>query len=189
MKDQLTDEQIDAVLKSLNEAITTGPWDKSNFLKAVGKNITQIRDDFLKKIGRDPAAEQASIEAASKAWQQGEQQEVYISLYSANGSDLANWERIIINLPRQSISRPIYALEEDLVNVIRHKDNKVNEGYVAIRIKKTNILELGQDKTSYDKFGKELLNLKDKTILLENITRFVHSSGVYHLEKNRLVKE
>lgn len=188
MKDQLTDEQISSVIKTLNEAIEKGPWDKSNFLRVIGKNLTGIRDDFLEKSGAGATLSKAKAEAAQQAITSGEQQEIFVSLYSVNGSDLFTWERIIANLPRQMISRPIYANEEDVQNSIKQKENKVNEGYVGIYVKKTDILVLHQDKTAFDKLGKELLNLKDKTLFLENITRFVHATGVYRFERNRLVK-
>nr|3FXD_A Chain A, Protein IcmQ [Legionella pneumophila str. Corby]3FXD_C Chain C, Protein IcmQ [Legionella pneumophila str. Corby] len=56
MKDQLSDEQKETILKALNDAIEKGPWDKSNFLRVIGKKLIAIRDRFLKRIG---AASQA----------------------------------------------------------------------------------------------------------------------------------
>ena len=46
MKNELTDQQIAAILKVLDEAIEQGPWDASNFLKVIGKNLREARDQF-----------------------------------------------------------------------------------------------------------------------------------------------
>ena len=117
------------------------------------------------------------------------QQEVYVSLYTTGGSVLQTWERVIANLPRQIISRPVYANEEDLQRVIKSKENPVNEAFVAIYINQSDILSVAADKIPLDRFGKPLMMLKDKAINLLNISRFVHSSGVYTLQKGRLVKK
>ena len=86
------------------------------------------------------------------------------------------------------ISRPIYADEEDVKAVLKTKENKQNEAYVAIYINQSDILPLPPDKASVDKLGKVLLSLKDKTLNLDNISRFVHLSGVYRYANGRLIK-
>lgn len=189
MKDKLTDEQSEAILKALNEAIENGPWDQSNFLKVIGKNLNEIRDGFLNQLGaRSQSQLKAESHLASRIALRSGQQEVYVSLYSADGSNIQSWERIVANLPRQMISRPIYADEEDVKAALKIKENKVNEAYVAIFISQADILQLSSDKTSFDKLGKVLLSLKDKTINLDNISRFVHHTGVYNYDRGHLIK-
>ncbi|MBA2652765.1 MAG: Dot/Icm secretion system protein IcmQ [Tatlockia sp.] len=190
MKNELTKQQSDAILQALNEAIETGPWDESNFLRALGKNLRGIRDDFANQMNsRDDLAKSTrELAATTLSTQRESQQEVYIALYSSEGNNLQSWERILTNLPRQIISRPIYADEAEVLYSIKSKENKVNEAYVAIYISQTDILKLHQDKIPLDKFGKPLLSLKDRTLNLENVTRFVHLSGTYNYVKGRLVK-
>jgi intracellular multiplication protein IcmQ len=72
---------------------------------------------------------------------------------------------------------------------IKSKQNRFNEAYVAIYVNQTDILTVDSDKIPLDKFGKPLLSLKNRSLCLDNITRFVHLSGVYHYRKGRLVKE
>lgn len=189
MKDEITDDEAQALLKSLNDLLDKGQWDKSNFLKMIGKNITEIRDDLADKLGA-VSREQLKAEAhnAKQSALRSGQTEVYISLYSAKGSDLATWERIVANLPRQMISRPIYANEPDIKNIIKHKENQMNEAYVALYVNASDILQLPPDKVVQDKLGAELMNLKDRTIFIENISRFVHLTGIYQLDHGRLVK-
>jgi len=189
MKDQLSDEQNEAILKALNDAIEKGPWEQSNFLKVIGKNLTEIRDNFLNQLGASSQAQlKAESHLANRIALRSGQQEIYISLYSSDGANLQSWERIVANLPRQMISRPIYADEENLKALLKTKENKQNEAYVAIYINQSDILSLGIDKTAIDKLGKTLLNLKDKTLNLDNISRFVHASGIYRFSHGRLLK-
>ncbi|KTD65868.1 Dot/Icm secretion system protein IcmQ [Legionella shakespearei] len=189
MKDRLSDEQNEAILKALNDAIEKGPWEKSNFLKVIGKNLTDVRDDFLNQLGASSHAQlKAESHLANRIALRSGQQEIYVSLYSADGVNIQSWEKIVINLPRQMISRPIYADEADIKAMLKTKENKQNEAYVAIYINQFDILPLSADKAPVDKLGKTLLSLKDKTLSLDNISRFVHVSGVYRYERGRLVK-
>ncbi|MGL5741194.1 MAG: Dot/Icm secretion system protein IcmQ [Legionella sp.] len=190
MKDLLTDKQNEAILKALDKAIENGPWDKSNFLRAIGKSLRDARENFAKKVNARSHA-QAKVESylSNRLALSSGQQEVYISLYSTDGTNMQSWERIIMNLPRQMISRPIYPDEEQLKALIKTKENKQNEAYVAIFINQTDIIPLHPDKVIKDKLGSALLTLKDKALNVENVSRFVHSSGVYQFTRCRLIKE
>ena len=189
MIDKLSDAQNEVILKALNDAIEKGPWEQTNFLKVLGKNLVEIRDNFLNQLGANNQA-QLKIESqlANRIALRSGQQEIYISLYSADGANLQSWEKIVTNLPKQMISRPIYADEEDVKAVIKTKENKKNEAYVAIYINQTDILALSSERSSIDKLGKPLLNIKDKTLNLDNLSRFIHSSGVYRYANGRLIK-
>ncbi|HHF7365763.1 TPA: Dot/Icm secretion system protein IcmQ [Legionella bozemanae] len=189
-KNTFTKEHNDAILKALDYAIQNGPWDKSNFLRSIGNRLIGIRDNFAKKINeRSQAQIQADAHLANRLALRSGQQEVFVSLYSSDGSNLQSWERIIANLPRQMISRPIYANEEQVQALIKSKENKQNEGYVAIYINETDIIHLSADKTLMDKLGSPLLTLKDRALNVDNITRFVHLSGHYKYSRGRLIKE
>jgi intracellular multiplication protein IcmQ len=189
MKDTFTKQQIQEIVKALDEAIADGPWDSSNFLKAIGKKLGDVREkliSYLQEQGID--SEALTFKAMNKMVLRANQQEVYVSVYSADGRVLSTWERILANLPRQIISRPIYAEEADVQAALKHKENKENEGYVVIYINASDILTLPEDKTPKDKFGKSLLTLKDKAIRLEDVVKFVHISGSYNYQNGRLTR-
>lgn len=189
MKNELTRKQTDEILQTLDKAIKTGPWTESNFLRVIGKKLTEIRDNFAGLLSShkeltNPVGETSEEEAARRTGQQ----EIFIALYSSEGSNLQSWERILANLPRQMIARPIYADEESASSLIRTKENKVNEAYVVVYIDKADIMAVQSDKIPLDKCGNPLLNLKDRSLNLNNITRFVHLSGTYTYTKGRLIK-
>lgn len=190
IKDKLSEEQSQAILKALDDAIEHGPWDKSNFLRVIGKNLQDIRDGFYSKttpLNHREAKIAANIAGRLKL--HNDQQEVFIALYSSDGANLQSWERIITNLPKQMISRPIYAAEDDVKNFIKTKDNKNNDAYASFYINPSDILMLPTEKTHLDKLGKSLLTLKDNALSLENFECFVHVSGEYQFEKGRLIKK
>lgn len=186
MKDELSESQTTAILKALDDTIANGPWNESNFLRVIGKNLQEIRDDLAKQIAN--SAENHLSTRQNQPVMKSGQQEVFISIYSAEGNLLQSWERIIANLPRQMISRPIYSEEENVTTLIKSKENKLNEAYVAIYVDQSDILMLNPDKIPLDRLGKPLLTIKDRSLNLDNLTRFVHLSGVYKYVKGKLVK-
>jgi intracellular multiplication protein IcmQ len=190
MKEILSDQQNEAILHALDEAISSGPWDQSNFLRAIGKNLTDIRENFVNQLDtRTRQQIKADTHLANRMALRSGQQEVFVSLYSADGTNLQSWEKIIANLPRQMISRPIYVSEEHVRDLIKTKENKQNEAYLCIYINQTDIIPLSADKTLSDRLGNAMLALKDKSLDLENISRFVHASGIYQFDRGRLLKE
>lgn len=190
MTDKLTDEQTQAILKVLDESIATGPWEASNFLRVIGKNLREIREKFASNLSEPEDLERMKIAtnlARTQALEENHQ-EIFISLYSVDGSNLQSWERILANLPRQIISRPIYPNEAGVKNLIKVKENKVNEAYVSIYINRADILQVAGDKIPLDKFGKPLLSIKDRALNMDHVNRFVHLSGTYDYIKGRLIK-
>lgn len=189
MNERLTDEQNQAILAALNKAIDEGPWSESNFLKAIGKNLVGMRDKFLAQVNaKTPEQSKEDTQAATRMALRSGQKLIFVSLYSADGSNMQSWEKIIINLPRQIISRPVYEFEENLQAALKTKENKTNEAYVAIYVNPQDILPLSADRASLDKLGTKLLSLKDKVLHVDNIVRFVHVSGVYEIKQGRLIK-
>ena len=189
MKDELSEQQTESILKALDDAIEHGPWDESNFLRVIGKNLREIRDVFANQLLL-PGQEKSKIVShlANRIALRSGQQEIFIALYSSDGTNLQSWERILMNLPKQMISRPVYASEDDINAIIRTKENKNNEAYVSMYISQNDILQISADRTPVDKLGKPLLSLKDKSLSLDNINRFVHASGIYQYSQGRLVK-
>lgn len=190
MNDKSTEEHAQTILKALDDAIDQGPWEESNFLRVIGKNLREIRQNFANTIGAGSEHNGVKKETirSMQPEQRADQQEVFIGLYSTEGNNLQAWERILANLPRQMISRPVYINEQDIKNLIKSKEKKINEAYVAIYINQNDILQMAADKAPTDRFGRPLLALKDRTLNLNNITRFVHLSGVYYYSKGRLIK-
>lgn len=190
MKDELTEEQAREILEALDGAISKGPWDESNFLRLFGKKLREMREEFVHEMTRTDLASKATRDAtlARRDLVRSEQRLVFIALYSAEGSNLLSWERIIANMSRQVLSRPIYSDEHDVQFMIKSKDNQLNEAYLAIYVNNQDVLTLAADKIAKDKFGKPLMTLKDRALSIDNIGYFVHNTHRYSYSKGRLIK-
>lgn len=188
-KNKLSEKQVHAILASLRELLERGPWNKSAFLRVLGKKIQKSYDDLAERAGR---AEQAKVHKTTEQKKTQEpsetQQEIFVALYASDGGNLESWEKILMNLPRQAISRPVYAEKKAIQNAFKERRNHLNEAYVVIYVMRDAILPTASDKTPKDRFGTELLTLKNKALLHENIIRFVHATGVYEYKKGRLIK-
>lgn len=188
-EDDLSKKKINAALEILDDLIDNEAWDESNFIRAIGKSLREIREEFVNEAQLGHEKIKVTSHIANRIALRSGQQQIYIALYSSEGSNLASWERILNNLPRQVISRPVYADENDIKAIIKTKENKMNEAYVAIYINQADILPVAADKAPVDKLGKSLLSLKDKTLNLDNVSFFVHETGIYHYTDGHLVKE
>lgn len=188
-EDNLTPEQIRSIQKAFDHAINNGPWQESNFLRTMGKRLEKIRDDFLLEIGQNPSSSDvAAKHAATQLAHRSGKKEIYIALYSSNGAQLSAWEKLIANLPRQLVSRPIYAEEKDIVDLIKSKSIPQNEAYICALIHEDDIKSVPEDKIPRDRLDHPLITVKDRAISLDDISRFVHISGTYQYLEGHLVK-
>ncbi|MCH9756818.1 MAG: Dot/Icm secretion system protein IcmQ [Gammaproteobacteria bacterium] len=189
-KNKISEEQITAVLSAFKEALEQGPWATSALLRVIGKKLQNIHDAFETNVGLEKKViSKKEDEHHSKKKPSETQQEVFVALYSSDGANIKSWEQILINLPRQMVSRPIYAEEEDIKRAIRERGKPINEGYVVIYVDQTNILSMPTDRTPKDRLGTALLTLKDKSLQADQIVCFVHVSGVYTYTRGRLIKD
>lgn len=189
MKTKLTDEQAQSILDALNEAVESGPWMASNFLRIIGNKLQVIRDDFAQKVTSSEFTNKNITQVISTSIGQDiEKIEVYIAIYSSKGADISSWESIIKSLPQHLITRPIYADEKDVRDRLRNSANQVNEAYVSVLIPASAVIKLPQEKARKDKLGMNLLTVRDNAINVNEITRFDHLSGRYDISNGRLVK-
>jgi intracellular multiplication protein IcmQ len=180
------------LLKSLEKAIKEGPWDESAYLSNIGKKLKEYHyrvKEALEGLETDDheKSSQAS-DLAHRIAQRAGQTEIFISLYNAQGNDLAKWAKLLMGLQAQAVSRPIYASEDDVRAVIRSKAHKQNEAYVVVYVDKDKIIQLAEDVLPRDKLNHVLLTLKDGAVKPQQVVRFMHASGRYVFKDNRLVR-
>lgn len=186
---QTVKQKAEALLKALNEAIADGAWDETNFISIVFKRLNAMRDALESQLAQlDEEPENSTSFLARQMAMQSTLKQVFVGLYSIEGVNLQAWERIVANLRRQMVSRPVYEKEEDIQAIIKTKDKKINEAYVSIYVDPQSILTLNRDKVPVDKLGKSMLVLKDNAINLENIDYFMHLSGKYRYIRGKLIK-
>lgn len=191
MIDNIQNTKREKVLEALDVALKKGPWDKTPFLSVIRKQLERIKDRFADETNPEKYISQEikeTVENTTPA--DADSQEIFISLYSSHGSDLALWEQALADIERYVISRPVYGNEKEVSAFIRSRPNPVNEAYAIARIRKTDVLtDLDVDKASADKLGGTLLHLKSRAVARNNIIRFVCFSGEYIYRKGILIKK
>lgn len=186
------------MLRALDSTIEKGPWDKSIFLGTIGKKLKDIRINFKNRLRfLDPGFEESNTEEVSTSspatnvtaaipQPTEDQVEAYVSLYNLDGKNMSKWEKILLSLDRQIVTRPIYATEQAARASIRAKTTRQNDAYAAFYLAKADIIPPKDGKAPLDRLGNPLLILKDTALKLSNITRFCHESGVYLFRNNSL---
>lgn len=177
-------EQAKIIQEALHRLANSPNFSHSTFLKIVQQQIQKISNEFDETIeqtylSEDYLEQEAAIDPNKQA--------VFISVYCSDGSKIDAWQRVIFNLPKQYISRPIYLREQDAQKAVKAKSQFLNEGYVAVLVDKKNIFSSESDFFNLqDKFGHELLTLKDRSVELSNIVFFWHNSKQYTFKNGNL---
>jgi len=178
------------ILKALNEAIEKGPWDQSNFFKAIGKKLVEIRNRFRNDLNLGVIEETGmSASVANRIAQRHGLIEVFILLYNADGSNIGKWESTINSVRAQIMNRPVYRDEALAKAALRGAINKQNEGYIAAYVRSEDILQFSPEKIPRDRWNNELLTIHESGVMLSNITRFIHLSGNYEVENGKLIRQ
>lgn len=184
----LSDEELKAnlaILKELDELLADGPWEHNLFFKGIGKKLKDARDHFVEEMGLE---KKIIAETPEQTQLSSNFQEVYISLYQAEGTNIAKWQTVVNSLAGFNITRPIYKNEDDIKNAIRNKSFKQNDAYAVMKIPKDAVLKPFNTPAT-DRLGHELVVLREGVVKLENITRFVHQSGEYEFRNHALHKK
>lgn len=180
------------VLKALNEAIEKGPWENSLFFKGIGKKLRDVRDRFQNEMGLAEFMDEGG-ESKKKdqnlAIENSKLATVYISLYQAEGSNLQKWGAVVNSLIAHTLSRPVYRNEADIQAMIRAKDYKMNDAYIAVKVKEEDIIKSTDEKPVVDRLGHELLLLREGALRLQNIIAFTHLSVKYHFSGGTLTRD
>ncbi len=175
------------LIKILDTAISEGKWDGGLFFQAAGKKLRDLRDRIKSETNID-VAQPITQATVSSVMKYSGLIDVYVSLYCAEGNNMVRWESVLATISRQAITRPIYKKEKDVRDVISAKDAKTNDAYIIAYVNENSITKTLSGKPLVDRFGHELLVLKENSIIVDNIAKFIHTSGEYTYEKGKLVK-
>jgi len=177
-------EEVETIQKMLQECLSLPEWQKSNYLKLTHQRLEEVSKELQEAIDRVTQQNTKIIQETST--EHPNQQLVYISIYSAIGKNIEAWERVLMNLPRQYVSRPTYLNERDAQYAARFKGNLQNEAYVAVWVNQSDII---QDLGLKDKFDRPLIGLKDRAVSLKNIEYLWNSSMLFKWTNNHLLMD
>lgn len=178
------------LIEILDEIIEKGHWEDTLFLQVTGKKLREFRERLKNELELPSAVqslESTHPHAHLSKQQTAQNHRVFILLYCSEGNNLKQWENVINSLESHSMTRPIYKNETDIQTVIRNKSNKQNDAYIALNISENDISPHFTTKISVDRYGNELIVLREGAIKLENIAHFMHISGYYIFQDGKLI--
>lgn len=186
----LSKEELETALEiiaAFDDAILKGPWEHNLFFKGIGKSLRELREKFIRDAGLEELFATENKEQIEEKSSE-DYTEVYVSLYQAEGANLNKWQIVVNSLAGYNVNRPIYQNEDDIQKAIRNKTFRQNDAYVAVKVRKEDIMPPITDKPPTDRNGYPLLTLREGAIKTENITRFSHMNGDYDFRNGVLTK-
>jgi Dot/Icm secretion system protein IcmQ len=179
---KILNEQLTQILRDL---LAVGDWEASLFLRTAYKKLEYLYKQAATLLELDSNDLQFQEEQNHLKARQG-YIKVFISIYQSDPHNLVKWENTLKNIREYSINRPIYRFEEYVQAMIRSKGS-FNEGYVVIFIQPTDIIPPYIGKVIQDRWGHELLTIRDNSLLSGNISEFVHESRRYEFRDGKLI--
>lgn len=159
----------------LREELQIG--DKFRFIRDRLTGLQQTVEEALRTI----KVEESNVKQAVGE----DEQLVYVYLFNAHGIDLPSWIKMLHPSVyyEHSVNRPIYAVKEHVEMVIRNKTNRIQHGYLEVAVKKTAIVQKGEDGLK-DNLGNPLLKIREGSLRPERLISFWHNGYQYTLDEN-----
>lgn len=177
----------DKVIKILRELLDTGDWNASLFLRTAYSKLQTFHQQALNLQSQFESKPITTTEEQHKSKLKQGFVPVYVSLYQTDPYNIIKWENTLKGISEYSINRPIYRTEDHIEEMIRAKQASPNEGYVVIYIKQTDIIPAHTGKLIEDRWGHELLTLRDHSLQPENIAEFAHQGRRYSFQNGKLL--
>ena len=173
------------LITAIDQLLTTGNWEDSLFLRANKKRFLALREKIIALNGQADSLLSQSVANKTIAW--GEHKRlIYILLHQTHGNQLSHWEQLLKGLIGQSAGRPIYSSEEHIKAVVRSKPYPSKEGYVVLVVDKQAILQPYSGHQVTDRFGYELLMLKENAVRFDSMVEFVNEDKRYRFHNGHL---
>lgn len=183
-------DQRQRLIQLVEEAITK---DEELRLKyQVGEKFRFVRDRLqaiLDRLKKDFALMEQEQQQKGQPISAEDETTVYVYLFNAHGLTLRSWLRMLGPKVFQeySVNRPIYLEKAYVEAVIKNKPQKAHHGYLAVVIKKKDIL---QAEGSKDGLGNPVAKIKEGSLRFEKLITFTHNEHVYTMDADgALVKQ
>lgn len=192
--DKETKQKYLRILRAFNKTINETDWGDTVFLNAIKQKLIDLKDKFKQEThltDEDLNLFEEETHPHNVIKRLAEHRgfiEIFILLYNADGLNMEKWKSIIQSIEKQAINRPIYQTEEQARLALRNATNKVNEAYLSVYIKEDELLDNSNVKSSSDRFGQKLVQIKENCLKPDNAHILVHKSGVYEYKNKKLVR-
>lgn len=174
----------DAIIHAIESLLQAYDWDSSLFLKSTIKPFRALKEDVL---GTRQALLQEQGEAEIPMYALlPDEEKVYVSLYQADGHNIAQWEAQLASLDAYMVGRPVYKNEADIQKTIHQKLLQIAEAYAVVVVHKSDIIS--QDVLAKtDRHGHPLVSIEMGKVNGSHVREFVHAGRRYHYHRQHLV--
>lgn len=173
-------EQKENLLKLIREALQRDVELREKY--QMGEKFRFIRDRLRALLSHveDSLSSMQKKEVKKTDEPLEDEELVYVYLYNAQGLDFKTWQKMLTPAVfyEYSVNRPIYATKAEIDSFIRSKTNKAHHGYLAVIIKK---IEIIQTAVSKDAIGNPLIKVKEGSLTLARLKSFTHNGSEYTL--------
>ena len=189
MPDKPSVEAKRHIISVLDNLIAKKEWESSAVFRVLKKRIVNYRNSLKQDIEQEELAHKVNHNNRSDEYILEGYVKVYISIYQGQGDNLNLWEAAVKNLPFSFLGRPAYDNESKVKNFMDSKVNKDVEGYAEVWIKEGGILDVPDDKVTFDTLGNKLISLDKNTFDSSQIKFFTKATGAkfrflnHHLEE------
>lgn len=186
------EEQFKQKLASL---IENGPWAQGKFFEGIKHSLAAVSDNYDELLGlKSKKDERSMAELAGEhlgITPKEDTIEIFVSLHNSQGGSenaIATWENLLTTIGKQTINRPIYGTEHDVQAFVRSSKDPSKEAYVCALVTKKDLMAPPGGVELKDREDRPLLVVKERSVSTTNIKYFVHISGKYEYQNNKLIR-
>lgn len=173
--------------KLIDELLESDAWTKGIYLQTISTKVAELRAEVNTLLEEISGSE--NVDVVGTASKSIGNVSVFVSLYQADAKNLSMWQKTLKRINEFSTSRPVYREEESVKQLIRGRPDPTKEGYAIVQIKEADLIKPYTGKQLADRFGNELLTVREGAIKSENVAKFVHGANTYKYENGELVLE
>lgn len=142
----------------------------------IGDKFRFVRDrlkELLTQLELDQKTSSTIVKDVSSGIQENEMI-VYVYLFNAKGVLLKNWNNMLNSkvFYEYSVNRPIYANKTEIEAMLRTKKEKQQHAYLAVAVKKEDILQAANETNP-------LLRVREGSLKLDRLIGFYHNGHEY----------
>ncbi len=165
MRDAMTQDQ------ALREQFQIG--DKFRFIRDRLQTVFERMEENLSHIQKEVVTKEALVAEDEIV--------IFVHLFNAQGIVLKTWQKLLnpTVFYEFSVNRPIYTEKSFVETLVKNKPNKVQHGYVAIVVKKTDIITSADN--PMDAFGNPIVKVREGSIRADKFVSFHHNGNSYRL--------
>lgn len=175
------------LVKLIDELLDSDAWTKGIYLQTISTKIAELRTEVNTLLEEIAGSENVGVVGAAPKTTGNIN--VFISLYQADAKNISMWQKTLKRINEFSTSRPVYRDEESVKQLIRGRPDPSKEGYAVIQVKEADLIKPYTGKQLADRFGNELLTVREGSIKPENVVKFVHGANIYKFENGELILE